>query len=458
MQALTLKRRAFAVITVAATACSGLLGCAGHESRVASALNALDRRAPEEAIAALNVELSVTSKDEMPALVGDNALLLLDRGTILQSLDDWKASARDLGEADKAIDILDLSRGASADIGKYLFSDSAGSYKGPAYEKLMINTVNIVNYLALADTTGAKVEARRLAVMQKYVKDHDDETGLVGLGSYLAGFAFEKGGDRDEALSYYDDALHHAQYASLRDPLRALTQGKKRSPGIDALLGDAGPLAPVEETGEAELVIVIGFGRVPQKIPKRIPIGLALTLVANDISPDDRAQANELAAKGAVTWVNFPTLGPSKGSYAIPTFSLDGKPQKLEEALDVEAQVRAAWEKKEPTIILSAITRMVTRMAAGAITEASTKAAGGKDSGVAALGMLLGLASTVTLTVLDTPDTRGWSTLPARLAVARLRVPAGEHEITLGARGEEKRVKLTLEKGGWALVPMMTLH
>ncbi len=458
MKALTLRLRGIAVVAAAATACTGLLGCAGHESRVASALNALDRRAPQEAIAALDVELSVASKDDMPALVGDNALLLLDRGTILQSLDDWKASARDLGAADQAIDVLDLSRGASADIGKYLFSDSAGSYKGPGYEKLMINTVNLVNYLALADTTGAKVEARRLAVMQKYVKDHEEESGLLGLGSYLAGFAFEKGGDRDEALNYYDDALHHAQYASLRDPLRALTQGKKRSPGIDALVGDAGPLAPVEETGEADLLIVIGFGRVPQKIPKRIPIGLALTLVANDISPGDRAQANELAARGAVTWVSFPTLGPSKGSYSIPTFSLDGKAQTLEQALDVEAQVRAAWEKNEPTIILSAITRMVTRMAAGAITEGTTKAAGGKDGGIAALGLLLGLASTITLTALDTPDTRGWSTLPARLAVARLRVPAGEHEIILGARGEEKRVKVMLEKGGWALVPLMTLH
>jgi hypothetical protein len=458
VRALPLSTRGLALIFTAATACSGLLGCAGHESRVAAALNALDRHAPLEAVAALDAELGATSKDDLPALVGDNALLLLDRGTVLLSLDDWKASARDLGEADKAIDVLDLSRGASADIGKYLFSDSAGPYKGPAYEKLMVNTVNLVNYLALADTTGARVEARRLSVMQKYVKEHEEETGLLGLGSYLAGFAFEKGGDRDEALNYYDDALHHAQYASLRDPLRALTQGKKRSPGIDALVGDAGPLAPVEGSDEAELLIVIGFGRVPQKIPKRIPIGLALTLVANDISPNDRAQANELAAKGAVTWVNFPTLGPSRGSYAVPTFSLDGKAQKLEEALDVEAQVRAAWEKKEPTIILSAITRMVTRMAAGAITEGATKAAGGKDGGVAALGLLLGLASQVTLTVLDTPDTRGWSTLPARLAVARLRVPAGEHEITLGARGEEKRVKVTLEKGGWALVPLMTLH
>ena len=458
MRPLTLRQRGAAVIAAAAFLSSGLLGCAGHESRTATALNALDRGAPDEAIAALNAELGVADRADAPALVGDNALLLLDRGTVLQSVGDWKSSARDLGAADKAIDVLDLSRGASSEIGKYLFSDSAGPYKAPAYEKLMVNTINLVNYLALADTTGAKVEARRLAVMQKYVRENEEEQGLLGIGSYLAGFAFEKGGDQDEALNFYDDALHHAQYASLRDPLRALTQGKKRSPGIDALIGDAGPLAPVAETDEAELLIVIGFGRVPQKIPKRIPIGLALTLVANDISPGDRAQANEFAARGAVTWVNFPVLGPSRGSYSVPTFSLDGKAQELEQALDVEAEVRATWEKKEPTIILSAITRMMARMAAGAITEGATKAAGGKDSGVAAVGLLLGLASTVTLTALDTPDTRAWSTLPARLALARLRVPAGEHEITLGARGEQKRVKVTLAKGGWALVPLMTLR
>jgi hypothetical protein len=458
VRTLSLRQRAAAVIAAAALACSGLLGCAGHESRTATALNALDRGAPDEAIAALDAELGVANRTDAPPLVGDNALLLLDRGSVLQSVGDWKGSARDLGAADQAIDLLDLSRGTASELGKYLFSDSTGPYRGPAYEKLMINTVNLVNYLALADTTGAKVEARRLAVMQKYVREHEEEQGLLGIGSYLAGLAFEKGGDRDEALNYYDEALRHAQYASLREPLRALTQGKKRSAGIDALIGEAGALAPVEETGEADLVVVIGFGRVPQKIPKRIPIGLALTLVADDISPGDRSQANELAAKGAVTWVNFPTLGPGQGGYATPTFKLDGQPQEMEQALDVEAEVRKAWVKKEPTVILSAITRMVTRVAAGEVTEGATKAAGGKDSGVAAVGLLLGLASSITLTALDTPDTRAWATLPARIALARLRVPAGEHEITLGARGEAKHIKVTLAKGGWALVPLMTLR
>src|SRR5262249_17203906 len=156
----------------------------------------------------------------------------------------------------------------------------------------------------------------------------------------------------------------YAQYPSLREPLEVLTHGEKRTPGIDALVrGQTKP--SLEETNEAEIVVVIGFGRVPQKVPMRIPIGLALTIVAADISPNDRARANELAAKGLVTWINFPVLAPARGSWATPSFTLDGAPQSLEEALDVEEQFRAAWEKKKPTVVLSAITRTIARMVAG---------------------------------------------------------------------------------------------
>lgn len=433
----------------------GQSACAGHEDRVHSALGALDARAPAAAISSLNAEMEVKSDADLPALQGDNALLLLDRGNVLLSMDSYKLSARDLGTADKSIDLLDMSRGAAADLGKYLFSDDTGPYKAPAYEKLLINTINTMNYLALRDLSGAKVEARRLAVMQKYLRDQKDETSLLGLGSYLAGFAFEKSGQKDEALLYYDDALRYAQYPSLRDPLRALVRGEPSSPKIKELLGDADPLELVGETGEAEILVVVGFGRVPQKVPKRIPIGLALTLVADDISPFNRARANALAAKGLVTWINYPALAPGKGGYTTPTFRLDGRPQPMEEALDVEAEVRASWKKNEGTIVLAAITRMIARVAAGEATQGATEAVA-KDSGP--LGLLVGLVTSATLSVLDTPDTRAWATLPSRIAIARARVPAGTHEIVVGARGDVKRVQVTVGPGGWAFVPMMVLH
>lgn len=438
---------AFAVVGV---------GCAGHEDRVATALDALDRGSPAEAVAALNEQLEVATSAELPQdLEGDNALLVLDRGTVLQSMDDYKLAARDLGAADKAIDVLDLSAGAADDVGKYLFSDDVGRYRAPAYEKLLVNTINMMNYLALGDLTGAKVEARRLAIMQKFVKDRGEENAMLGLGSYLAGYTFEKSGSRDEALLFYDDALKYAQYPSLRDPLRVLTRGEPRSPGIDALIAGAGGMPSVAETGDAELCVVVGFGRIPQKIPVRIPIGLALTMVAGNISPGDAAKANALAAKGLVTWINYPTLGRAQGRYAIPQFALDGQPIAMEQALDVEGEVRTAWKKNEGTVIAAAITRMITRLVAGEVAQGATEALA-RDAGP--LGLVVGLATTATLAAADTPDTRSWSTLPARIAIARVRVPAGAHEVTLAARGVRKTYRVNLAPGGWGFVAMNALR
>jgi hypothetical protein len=83
--------------------------------------------------------------------------------------------------SDKQIEVLDFSRNAAHDIGKYLFSDDVGPYKAPAYEKLMINTMNMVNYLARGDLQGARIEARRLAVMQKFLEQSENKgKSLIG--------------------------------------------------------------------------------------------------------------------------------------------------------------------------------------------------------------------------------------------------------------------------------------
>ena len=432
-----------------------LTGCAGHEVRVDAALDALDRGAPDQAVAALNEEMEVKSTSELPAdLEGDNALLLLERATVLQSMDRYADSARDFGAADKAIEVLDLSAGAADDIGRYLFSDDVGRYRAPAFEKLMINTLNAMNYLARRDLSGARVEARRLGVMQRYYADKGDPTALLGLGSYLAGFAFEKSGQRDEALNHYDDALKFASYRTLRDPLRVLTKGEAKTPAIDRLIAGAGGLPSVAETGQAELVVVVGYGRVPRKEPVRIPIGLALTLVSGSLSPHDTARANELAAKGLVTWVNFPRLGKSRGRHSIPQLSVDGRPVGLEHALDIETEVRKEGECNEGTIILAAITRLLARAAAGELTQAATGAAADNDI----IGLLAGLATTATLAAVDTPDTRSWTTLPANVAIARLRVRPGSHRVRVSARGITKDYRIDVRPRDWAFITVTALR
>lgn len=442
--------RALAVGLVSILAMSG--GCAGHAARTADARAALDRGSPQEALSCLNEQLGVPSEKELPPeLKPDQQLFVLDRSMVLQSLDRYELASRDLETADKGIEILDFSRTAADDLGKYLFSDDSGPYQAPPYEKLMINTVNMMNYLARGDLSGARVEARRFAVMQKFIAEHDDQgKSMLGPGSYLAGFIFEKSGSPDEALLYYDEALQFSSYDSLRDPVcRLAARSPTRSPRIEAILEAAGPhdKSPDEY---ADLLVIINYGRVPAKEAKRVPVGLALTLAAGYISPDSVTTANRLAAQGLVTWVNYPILGESKGTWGQPSFKIDGKTRTLEGILAVDEAAKKEWQTVEGAVVASAITRMITRLVAGEATR--------QVAGKGALGGLLSLGAQITMTAVDTPDTRSWSTLPARIAFGRLRLPAGTYRVALEARGARKQQQVTLKPRGWSTVVLTSLH
>jgi len=432
-----------------------LTGCGGHELRTIHARSALDAGQPRQAIEHINKELGVDHDKDLPSeLAGDNALLVLDRGTIQQSLAQFALSQRDLQAADKAIDMLDLAHNAGDSIGEYVFSGSSGRYVAPPYEKLLINTLNMINYLETRDLSGARVEARRLGVIQRYIRDDLKETNnsMLGLGGFLAGFAYEKSGDADEALRWYDDALSFAGYGALSAAVRDLApRATYKSPRIAKVVAasEGAPRGVDSEEG-GDVICVIGYGRVPHKIPKRIPIGLALTMVADVIEPTNLRAANRLAAKGLVTWINYPTLAPEQGGYNVPTCTVDGRAIPMTEAVNVSAEVTAQWRKIEGKIILSAITRLVARYAVGEGIEQ----AGGKSP----LALLASLGAQATLTALDTPDTRSWETLPARVAVGRTRIAAGRHTVIAAARGVTRTEAIDVARDGWATVSLQALR
>ena len=96
----------------------------------------------------------------------------------------------------------------------------AASTRRRPYEKLLVNTLDMLNYLELRDLDGARVEARRLAVMQKYISDdlHEGDNPVLGLGGLLAGLTFEESGQTDEALRWYDQALPFTGFRVARRP------------------------------------------------------------------------------------------------------------------------------------------------------------------------------------------------------------------------------------------------
>lgn len=392
---------------------------------------ALDEGDPSGAIAKLDQQMGVKSADELPSdTSGNAALLVLDRASLQQALDRTDASERDYQTADKAIDMLDLARNAGDTIGEYVFSGASGKYVAPPYEKLLINTLNLANYLREGDLNGARVEARRLSVIDRYLSDdlHEGDNQVLAVGAELAGFAFEKSGEPDEALRYYDEALRLGPIPSLDAPVRDLLA---RSSFSTPRLRDAAAAAPPvqqSDANDADLLLVIAYGRVPHKVAQRVPIGLALTWMSGALSPYDVDRANRLAAQGLVTWVNYPTLGRERGAYGLPACEVDGRAVAIDRPVNVTAEVRKEWKKVEGRVILSAITRMISRYAAGKVVHE----AAGRGS---LLGALLDLGTQATLTALDTPDTRSWETLPARIAVVRVKVPPGRHDVIFGAHG-----------------------
>jgi tetratricopeptide (TPR) repeat protein len=421
---------------------------------------------PKRALTLLDEELDTQAPGELPAnLNGDRALLVLDRAMVLQQLDQHTLASKNFEAADKAIEILDFSRNAVDDLGKYLFSDASGPYKAPAYEKLFINTMNMLSYLTRGDLSGARVEARRFSVMRKFIAEHQDPSlSLLGPGSYFAGFISEKSGDPQEALRYYDEALTYGDYRTLAEPVRRLAaRATYRTPRLRRMIGEepthsaegksiggaepSADAAPPDDTGE--LLAVVNFGRVPAKFAQRIPVGLALTYASGALSPYDHDQANRLALQGLVTWVNYPELGRSHGTYQEPVFRLGERRQALEGLVAIDREAQRAWEEAKGSVVASAITRMVARVVAG---HAAQKAAG---DGV--VGLLLNLGTQATLTAVDTPDTRSWSTLPARIAVGRVRLRPGVYRVELSASGWEKTQQVKIQPGGWAVVMLTAL-
>jgi uncharacterized protein len=426
-------------------------GCASYSEGTKAARTALDAGQPDKALAIYNDKLKVESEKDLPKSVGgDNALLILDRSMILQQLEKYPLSSRDLETADKQIEVLDLDRGTLDDIGKYLFSDDTGPYKAPFYEKLLINTQNMLNYLEVGDLNGARIEARRLAVMQSFISDHEGVgASLTGPGSYLAGFIFEKSGEPQEALRYYDEALQYGEFESLTPAIvRLAAQSSYRTPRITKVLDAAGKGAEADDS-QGDVLVVVNYGRVPEKLPKRIPIGLALTYASGIISPTSAARANELAAQGLVTWVNYPTLADNR-PVAEPHLFIDARQQPLELALEVDTEAQKAWDTARGTLVASAITRLIARLVTG---EATKKIAGG-----GLLGAVLSLGAQATLTATDIPDTRSWGTLPARIAIGRVQISPGPHQVEITASATTRKSPIEVKAGGWAVVSLTTLR
>lgn len=422
-------------------------GCATYTDRMQAATLAVQSGAYASSLDSLNKALRVGSERELPRRWrGTDALTVLERGIVLQSLGRYAESSRDLSAAEQEIELLDLRRNGVDALGKYLYSDASGKYKAPPSERLALNAINLLNYLAAGNLDGAAVEARRFQAAREFLRNHGVEAkGPAGLGAYLSGYVFEKLGEGDRALRYYEEALESAgTLASLRAPVARLAPANAyRGPALEKLLAE-GHEGPPSKSTMGEILVVTAVGRVPHKVPERMPIGAAVGLVGT-ILTDDLSILERSAFKVLV----FPALQPVGSRLSSVAVAVDGENAPLELITDLGAAVTAEYEANKPQIIAAGLTRLLAR---AAIAEGA-RAAG--NQGDNALGVLAALVTEAALVAADRPDTRSWTLLPGRVLATRIPVRPGDHvvEVAFGQAGTPPRqFDVSVAPGGFATI------
>jgi hypothetical protein len=546
------RRRLVAVgFAVAFATGLGQVGCATYSDKMHRALEHAQAGQAEAALKDINKVLKVKKDHEEPnKYKSETALAMLERATVLHALGRYKDSAKAFGIADKQLELLDLSGDVVGKIGQFVFSDAATKYKAPPLEKLALNSVNMMNYLAMGDVDGARVEAKRFTVMQEFLEQNMPDRSRLAIGSFLSGYTFERLGEPDTALRYYEEALAMGPLPNLErhvfalaerkgyrsevmqraidrangllpadadiDPLPpaadettippadatpatpaegtgvtdgTTTDGQAPSPGAppagetptpptagesapgvepnaldgapltaadDVPLGVAAPLAAttLDDTNSGDLLVVAMIGRVPYKIPQRIPIGAAVGLAGAYITGDPA-----VLGYGAFKVVVYPELVDSRSNYVDAFTSVDGTDVPMDLVSDLGAMVTRDWEELKPKVIGAAISRMIVRAVAAEGARAAGRAS--KDGAGVIFGWLAALAVEGTMVALDKPDTRSWTMLASRVYVARTRVPAGKHQIVVWVKGtgEEKHTfEIEVKPGGWTVLDVTTLR
>ena len=443
--------RAAAAIGLLAFGLGGSTGCATYSDKTASARAALTAGDYEGAVGEFNSFMKVNSKDKLPKKFKSSTVLaILERATVLHAMQDYENSKRDFELADKELEFLDIAHSAADDIGKFIYSDDVGRYQTSPAEKLNLNALNLLNYLATGDLEGARVEAKRFTTMRNYLKDYDPDNAHGAWGSYLAGFVFEKLGEHDSALRYYDEALQERELETLRGPIAKMgPTSSYRTERLDRYVGSSEAVPP----GGGEILVVVMVGRVPYKVPVRLPIGAAVGIAGTYITGDP-----QVLARSALKVVTFPDLTPAENRFGTAAVQVDGRNVKTELVSNVGSEIVREFEDLKPKIIGAAITRLIAR----ALVAEGVRAAGNAADSSGIAGLLGALAAEATLVALDKPDTRSWTTLPDRMFASRVYVPAGRHKVEVYVQGEGGREVRTLDvdvpDGGFVVVDVTTLR
>jgi uncharacterized protein len=353
---------------------------------------------------------------------------------------------------------LSLSREALS----LVTSDRALAWVPGATERLMIPYLAALNFLDAGDVDAAAVEARRIEALLDQLHDGtppEERPANVQFLHYLAGAVFEAAGDWVAA-----DVAYRRAGSLPGTP----TMPWDRQEGVTDGVG-AGVVDPGEDSGDVIVLVERGFS------PHRVEQSVIIVLPPRQVKMLTEGSAGERAVAAAAAaarilltasmaygdggyyrdhryrtplhldpWrdehedsdedddgtpyllrVSWPVLYQDRLPSHSMTVRAGGVSGAMVARLDVGDGVRRDFDGHRPTMLARTLARGVSKVALSAAVE-QTVAKRDEDAGRLA-GILTNLGTMAT----ERADVRCWHLLPGEVAMVRLRLAAGTHEVVL---------------------------
>ena len=427
-----------------------IAGCAATRSydfELSGTLNAASVGDVDGAIKRLEANNAQSQKDVLYFF--ERGMLERLRYRYDESQKAWAAAQTYIETADKRV-ASDRLRNASS----YVVSDKLRVYEAHDYEKVMLLTYMALNQLALGRYEDARVaikqtheleaaieqaRAKALTEVQAEAKKRGATTSFKELNGYPVETidnpevnALKNG--YQSALSHY---LAGFVYESLGEPslaapgYRLANELQPNRPAIEEALRGLDQRVRAVPDGMVDVLFIVSSGAAPALRSQQF----RLPVLVNDAS--------------VLIAYSFPLLMPALFE-DTPTGIVIGGAQHvpLTPLTNVDLMARRSLKDDMPGIMLRATVRATTS------AMLQYQAQHNRSSDAAAAAAIAAFAATA---ILQTADDRTWRSLPAQVAIARVRLPPGVHDVTLqSAFSGEQRVRISVS-GRYAVIDFRVL-
>lgn len=391
----------------------------------------------------------------------DAVLYWMNEGMLLHLLGRHRDSIAAFHRAERRSEQL-FTRSISRRVQATFTSDGALDYQGDDHEKVLLNVFKALNFLAVHDREGALVEARKinrkLAYFNTVYKQHQNSYREDAFAHWLMGILFEIEGSLDDARIAYEHAyrVYRGPFGEryglavpdfLAEDLARAAEGTSeterladlRTETMEPYLGRTSDL--LRTHGEIILIHLNGEG--PEKTDQEITCGFQRGVPTGcDHEPGESGLIGKKLVAGAerdTVTVAFPkvvTQAPSVQSIALEVGARRSHSQVV---LPINWIAEETMRDKLPRVFMSAVLRAVAKASSRKAAAGAKQRLASRDKGTGLLGAALELGTDVATSWTEEADKRTWTTLPGRIEIARLWLPAGTHELYVRLPNGEQR-------------------